>query len=178
VEVESTVEPGRAHHLLELEHTMVCSIGQAIASPAIIGVMRMASRYGDWGLSVTVGLLLLGCCGWRTFAAWLGATAVALILQKQAKIRFGRRRPCEHSDGPPQRAPIPDKGSFPSGHTLHAALGAVFMTTMVPAVAPGFIAIAVLIGASRVVLGVHYPSDVAAGGTLGGLLAVIALTVS
>ena len=68
------------------------------------------------------------------------------------------------SGGPPQRAPIPDSGSFPSGHTLHATLSAVV--------------VALLVGASRVTLGVHYPSDVAAGAALGGLLgAVVGLLV-
>ena len=82
------------------------------------------------------------------------------------------------SGGPPQRAPIPDSGSFPSGHTLHATLSAVVVALFVPPLAPVFVLVALLVGASRVTLGVHYPSDVAAGAALGGLLgAVVGLLV-
>jgi undecaprenyl-diphosphatase len=56
-------------------------------------------------------------------------------------------------------------------------MGAVVMTAMVPPIAPGFIAVAVVIAMSRVVLGVHYPSDVAAGAAVGALLATAAIAL-
>jgi undecaprenyl-diphosphatase len=62
---------------------------------------------------------------------------------------------------------VPDKGSFPSGHTLHAVMGALVVAHLMPALTVPFAVIALLVAASRVVLGVHYPSDVAAGACLG-----------
>jgi undecaprenyl-diphosphatase len=131
--------------------------------------LRLASRFGDWGLSVTVGVLLLADRGVHSMPAWISITGVALLLQHILKRRWARIRPCQRPGGPPQRAPIPDPGSFPSGHTLHAVMGAVVVAVQVPLLGPVFIVIAALIATSRVVLGVHYPSDVLAGGALGAL---------
>jgi undecaprenyl-diphosphatase len=137
----------------------------------MIGLLRLVSRYGDWGLSVTTGLLLLAVVGPRSAAVWAGAAVAAVLLQKTLKRTCGRVRPCERPGGPPQRVEIPDRGSFPSGHTLHAVMAAVVITALIPAAGPFFAALALLMAASRVVLGVHYPSDVAAGGAIGALFA-------
>jgi undecaprenyl-diphosphatase len=67
-------------------------------------------------------------------------------------------------------APL-DRYSFPSGHTLHAVnfmlLAGAFESRLVLVLAP----FALLVAASRVVLGLHYPSDVAAGALLGAVIA-------
>lgn len=57
----------------------------------------------------------------------------------------------------------PDRFSFPSGHSA-AAMSVCFAFAMAfPALAVPLIALAVLVGASRVFLGVHYPGDVLVG---------------
>jgi undecaprenyl-diphosphatase len=133
------------------------------------------SRLGDWPLSVIVGIFLLAAHGWRPFVAWAIVSVLAVTIQKQLKNRYGRLRPCERPTGPPQRAPIPDHGSFPSGHTLHAVMAAIVTAALLPVVAPFFLLVALLIALSRVVLGMHYPSDVLAGAAFGGILASIFL---
>ena len=70
-------------------------------------------------------------------------------------------------------APL-DRYSFPSGHTLHAVTFTWLAVERFPTLAWILIPLASLIAASRVVLGLHYPSDVLAGGAIGiglGLLA-------
>ncbi|MCB1877426.1 MAG: phosphatase PAP2 family protein [Chromatiales bacterium] len=68
-----------------------------------------------------------------------------------------------------------DRFSFPSGHTAAAFV----MATLVGGFYPGFLAVAVtvagMIGASRVFLGVHFPTDILAGVALGHASALLAL---
>jgi undecaprenyl-diphosphatase len=163
----------RLGHLATLEHTLVRDIARAVSARPVLATMRLASRYGDWGLSVTVGVLLLTHRGAQSMPTWLTMTGVALLIQHTLKRRWARIRPCQRPDGPPQRAPIPDPGSFPSGHTLHAVMGAVVISAQLPLLGPVFIVVAVVVATSRVVLGVHYPSDVLAGGALGGVFVAV-----
>jgi undecaprenyl-diphosphatase len=175
MDVRTDPTGARLHHLASMEFNLCCGAAKAVCSQALLLLFRGVSRLGDWPLSVIVGLSLLAIHGWRPFVGWTVASIVGVVIQKQLKNRYGRLRPCQRPEGPPQRAPIPDHGSFPSGHTLHAVMAAVVTASMLPAVFPFFILTALLIAMSRVVLGVHYPSDVAAGAALGGILASILL---
>lgn len=60
----------------------------------------------------------------------------------------------------------PDKFSFPSGHSAAAMAVAFGYALFFPGVGPLLVAIAMLVGASRVFLGVHYPGDVLVGQVL------------
>ena len=66
-------------------------------------------------------------------------------------------------------APL-DRYSFPSGHTLHAVCFTLILTSYFPEWTAALVALALLIALSRVILGLHYPTDVAAGAVLGGSL--------
>ena len=63
--------------------------------------------------------------------------------------------------------------SFPSGHTAAAFVMATLLGIFYPVVATLALAFALLVGLSRVLLGVHYPSDIAAGALLGTSCAMI-----
>ena len=68
-------------------------------------------------------------------------------------------------------APL-DRYSFPSGHTLHAVAFSTVAIGFVPVLAWVLMPFTLLVAASRVVLGLHYPSDVLVGALLGAALAV------
>jgi len=68
--------------------------------------------------------------------------------------------------------------SFPSGHTLHAVAFTVLATHYFPELLVLLGPFAILVALSRVVLGLHYPSDVAAGGTIGLALALAGLAIA
>jgi len=76
------------------------------------------------------------------------------------------------------RAALPlDRYSFPSGHTLHAVSFTWQACAHFPELAWLLVPLAALIAGSRVVLGLHYPSDVLAGAVIGGALAQLGLAV-
>ena len=71
-------------------------------------------------------------------------------------------------------APL-DEFSFPSGHTLHAVAFTLVALTYYPLLAWLLIPFSASVAASRVVLGLHYPSDVLAATVIGSALAGVAL---
>lgn len=68
-----------------------------------------------------------------------------------------------------------DRFSFPSGHTAAAFVMATLVAAFYPVGASMMLGFALIMGLSRVLLGVHYPSDIVAGALLGGSCAMIAM---
>ena len=73
-------------------------------------------------------------------------------------------------------APL-DEFSFPSGHTLHAVSFTIVALAYFPILAPLLIPFMLLVAMSRVVLGLHYPSDVVAASLIGVALATVSLNI-
>jgi undecaprenyl-diphosphatase len=105
------------------------------------------------------------------------AAGLANILQVLVKRRFRRARPCDsirvgrsaYGVRPLGHFPS-DRYSFPSGHALNAfAIGSVVALAFPSPAAPVLLA-ATSVAASRVVLGLHFLSDVLAGSLLGALM--------
>jgi len=144
-------------------------------------LMIWATRLGDgwsWG---AIALLLAAGGGRHARALAAGALSAALanIAQVVLKRRFRRQRPCELAPHPlfGQIRP-PDRFSFPSGHALNAFAIGIVLSLHYPPLAPLLGLLAGSIAVSRVVLGMHYVSDVLAGSVLGlaiGLLSFAAL---
>lgn len=141
----------------------------------------VVSRLGD-GIAWYALLALLPLVqGWPAVVPSLhmGLTAlVGVVLYRVLKARLVRERPFASHAGVRMCLPPLDRYSFPSGHTLHA----VAFTEMLAHYEPGLLWIVVpfaaSVAASRVVLGLHYPSDVLAGGMLGWALAATSLTLA
>lgn len=138
------------------------------------------SRVGDgvvWYALMGVLALTQGRYGIRAALA-MGITAlVGLALYKLLKEHLVRERPyLTHQDIRVGCAPL-DRYSFPSGHTLQAVIFTVVAIAWFPALAAVLIPLALLIALSRVVLGLHYPTDVLVGGAIGWGLAELALWI-
>jgi undecaprenyl-diphosphatase len=69
----------------------------------------------------------------------------------------------------------PDQFSFPSGHTMTAFAIALVVSYFYPALEGPLYFLAISIGFSRVVLGMHFLSDVLAGAVLGSALGVASI---
>jgi undecaprenyl-diphosphatase len=93
--------------------------------------------------------------------------AAGLLVYKLIKKRAVRERPyITHSAIECASAPL-DRYSFPSGHTLHAVSFTVLLASYLPEWTGPLAVLTLLIALSRVILGLHYPTDVAAGAALG-----------
>jgi len=134
---------------------------------------RAVSWLGDgwiWYALILALPLVLGLDGWQASAHLAATGALGLLLYKLIKNRAVRERPyITHSVIECASAPL-DRYSFPSGHTLHAVSFTILFAHYVPDWTAPLAALAFAIALSRVILGLHYPTDVAAGAMLGGAL--------
>ena len=133
---------------------------------------KTASRLGDgviWYALILALPLLYGDEGLRVAAIMLATGAVGLALYKFLKRTFVRERPfIRHAGISLAGAPL-DRYSFPSGHTLHAVAFTWLAVAAFPVLGFVLLPLALAIAASRVVLGLHYPTDVLVGALLGAI---------
>ncbi|HEY0768172.1 MAG TPA: phosphatase PAP2 family protein [Steroidobacteraceae bacterium] len=143
-------------------------------------IFKIASRLGDgvlWYVLILVLPLLYGAAGVRPAIVMALTGALGVALYTLLKHLFVRERPfITHTKIDPAVAPL-DRYSFPSGHTLHAVSFAWQASAHFPELGWLLLPLAALIAGSRVVLGLHYPSDVLAGAALGAALAELAMSV-
>ena len=136
-------------------------------------LMRVASRLGDgavWYLLMAALPLIYGPAALRPVAFMAGTGMSGLLIYKLLKQALHRERPFIRHPGIMLTMPPLDRYSFPSGHTLHAVCFTWQAVAHYPPLAWVLVPLATLIAASRVVLGLHYPSDVLAGAALGAAL--------
>jgi len=83
----------------------------------------------------------------------------------------GRKRPCEIEPHCWATLLPPDQFSFPSGHTITAFAVALGISAFYPLLSPFLVFAAVSIAVSRILLGMHFLSDVVVGAIIGTGLA-------
>lgn len=161
---------------------------------------RLCERSNRW-LHVRVLLHLFRAVSWLGNGIFWYALMLALLLRapreaalpvlhmvfvgmvctaayKMLKTRTLRPRPYQalrHVE--PGAAPL-DAFSFPSGHTLHAVAFTLVALEYWPQLATLLVPFTLLTAASRVALGLHYPSDVLAGAALGAGLAAASFALA
>ena len=135
--------------------------------------MVAATRGGDgwlWYAMATAVLLDGGPERFRAVLAAVLAVAVGIALFLQLKRACNRGRPCAIEPHCWATLLPPDQFSFPSGHTITAFSVAVSLSVFYPPVLIGLLFCAFSVALSRILLGMHFLSDVLAGAAIGSIL--------
>lgn len=162
------------------EHGWCLRLNRGCQRAAVRQLFAVVSRLGDGVFWYTLILLLPVIYGERALypsirMAIVGFAGVALY--KYLKGRLVRERPYISLAGIVPGTKALDRYSFPSGHTLHAVSFTILAVSSFRELAWLCVPFATLVAMSRVVLGLHYPSDVAAGALIGAALAMVSMAL-
>jgi undecaprenyl-diphosphatase len=142
-------------------------------------VFQIAEKLGDgvaWYLLIA-GMVACGRHGALVALQMAVSGLSGLLLYRYLKRTFVRERPfITHAAITRAGSPL-DRFSFPSGHTLHAVCFTLIAVNGFPILGLLLVPLAVAIALSRVVLGLHYPSDVLVGALIGAGMAATTLAL-
>lgn len=144
--------------LVEIFFRVISRLGDGIFWYSLIGVMIYQAEY-----QVALHLTVVAIAG--------------LVIYKILKSHTERPRPYIENSRVVLRGKPLDEFSFPSGHTLHAFSLTIVVLFYFPMLGLFLVPFTLLIAASRSVLGLHYPSDVMAGASIGILIAGLSLVI-
>ena len=132
--------------------------------------MTSSTRAGDGWLWASLAIPILWLGGHRRYEAMMVLASAALtgiLVFLLLKRMCSRERPCAIAPISWKELVPPDRFSFPSGHSITAFAMAVPLSLFYPAFMLGLMFCAVSVATSRVVLGLHFLSDVVAGSLMG-----------
>jgi undecaprenyl-diphosphatase len=175
-----TVLTGFWRRIDRAERSICLSVNRGCDRPVVHALFAAVSRLGDgvFWYALMAAMALAdpvdgAACALRMAIAGLCGTVIYKILKRHCV----RERPyVAHPGILCGTAPL-DRYSFPSGHTLHAVNFTLLAGTCEPLLFAVLAPFAALVAASRVVLGLHYPSDVLAGALLGVMIAAATTSI-
>jgi undecaprenyl-diphosphatase len=167
-------------HLNELESSICRTWSRSGQRRWIQRPFAIVSRLGDgvfWYSLMAILPLIYGLEGLKASLHMCITGGVAFGLYKSLKGVTRRQRPCEYASDIIALVPPLDRYSFPSGHTLHAVSFSAVAVYYFPPLAWLLIPFTLLVASSRVLLGLHYPSDVLVATLIGLTLAYSSLSI-
>jgi undecaprenyl-diphosphatase len=167
-------------HFDVLERSACLRINACSRHAGVRGLFDAVSRLGDYPAWIVLGFVTAaypGVTAWWVVVQAAVTALVGVLVYKLLKERLVRERPfIRFGDIVCGTAPL-DRYSFPSGHTLHAVSFTWLYGSFAPQLLWILVPFALLVALSRVVLGLHYPSDVLAGALLGTGLALASMAL-
>jgi undecaprenyl-diphosphatase len=142
--------------------------------------MIVATRAGDGWLWALCGLIVLASRGSQRYSALAAAAlavAMGILVFRIVKRAVGRTRPCAIEPHCWANLLPPDRFSFPSGHSITAFGVAVSLAHFYPLSLAALLFCAVSVALSRILLGMHFLTDVVAGSVLGAVLGYLAVCI-
>lgn len=149
-------------------------MNRSLVLPGVQPFFSLISWLGNgkvWYILLILLPLFSSATGPRATAHMLFVGIVNLLVYKLVKANTRRPRPCNACEEIMRGAVPLDEFSFPSGHTMHAVGFSIVAIAWFPQLTMLLAVFTVLIALSRVVLGLHYPTDVMLGAVLGFLVA-------
>ncbi|MDH5327190.1 MAG: phosphatase PAP2 family protein [Gammaproteobacteria bacterium] len=166
----------RFERLDELEQTLCCFFNHMGDRPYVEPFFAIISRLGNgvfWYVLMTIIPIADSVNGPIASLHMAAVGLVCVVFYKVLKNKLVRQRPyLKWNNIRRGTAPL-DLYSFPSGHTLHAVAFTMVALAYYPLLAPLLVSMTLLIALSRVVLGLHYPSDVLVGAIIGAAVALL-----
>jgi undecaprenyl-diphosphatase len=132
--------------------------------------MIWSTRLGDGWIWYTIGISVLlfgGNSRFMAFGASFTAVTTTIVLFRIVKKASKRKRPCHLENHCWSKVLPPDQFSFPSGHAMSAFAIAIPLSMFYPELQVALLVLSVSIAISRVILGMHFVSDVVVGSLLG-----------
>jgi membrane-associated phospholipid phosphatase len=168
-----STHPSRSRRpLVDIELDMLRGIRRHLGRPSLIKGAQVLSHFGEHA-GGWVALGLVGAAVDRKRRRdWLVGTA-SVLAAHAAGVGVKRvvRRTRPQADDLPVLAGTPSRLSFPSAHACSTSAAAVAFAPMLGA--PAGVGVTGVMAASRLLLGVHYPTDVLAGVAVGTGIAAV-----
>jgi undecaprenyl-diphosphatase len=165
---------------LERERVVALWMHGASTRGWVVRLLAAVSRIGDGWLWYAIIVCLPwagGPVGTSASVRMIGVGIVDLVVYRIVKRWIARPRPFRTCPGIRECARSLDEFSFPSGHTLHSVAFSLILTVYYPMFALFVWPFTVMVAVSRIILGLHYPSDVIVGGLIGAVIAAISFNL-